>query len=76
MTTAIREHGSAVAGVVGVREWTDREVLDACGLLTAHARLYPATPHHREYHLQIDSRRAYSRHASPRLVTKVGLELS
>ncbi|HEY3771414.1 MAG TPA: hypothetical protein VGL69_00330 [Solirubrobacteraceae bacterium] len=46
-----------------------------CGLLTAHARLYPATPHHREYHLQIDSRRAYSRHASPRLDTKVGLEL-
>jgi hypothetical protein len=46
-----------------------------CGLLTAHARLYPDTPHHREYHLQIDSRRSYSTHASPRLVTKVGLEL-
>ncbi|HTU27782.1 MAG TPA: hypothetical protein VMF07_00250 [Solirubrobacteraceae bacterium] len=46
-----------------------------CGLLTTHARLYPATPHHREYHLQIDSRRSYSRHASPRIVTKVGLEL-
>ncbi len=46
-----------------------------CGLLTAHARLYPATPQHREYHLQIDSRKSYSRKASPRLVTKVGLEL-
>jgi hypothetical protein len=46
-----------------------------CGLLTARARLYPATPHHREYHLQIDSRKTYSRRASPRLVTKVGLEL-
>jgi hypothetical protein len=30
MTTAIREHESAVAGAVAVREWTDREVLDAC----------------------------------------------
>ncbi len=47
----------------------------ACGLLTAHARLYPDTPHHREYKLQIDSRRRYSAHASPKLVTKVGLEL-
>lgn len=46
-----------------------------CGLLTARARLYPATPHHREYHLQIDSRKTYSRKASPRLVTKVGLEV-
>ncbi len=46
-----------------------------CGLLTARARLYPAKPHHREYRLQIDSRRSYSRKASPRLVTKVGLEL-
>ncbi len=46
-----------------------------CGLLTTHARLYPATPHHREYHLQIDSRKKYSPKASPRLVTKVGLEL-
>jgi hypothetical protein len=46
-----------------------------CGLLTARARLYPARPHHREYHLQIDSRKSYSKKASPRLVTKVGLEL-
>jgi hypothetical protein len=46
-----------------------------CGLLTVHKPLYPATPHHREYRLQIDARRAYSRRASPRLVTKVGLEL-
>jgi hypothetical protein len=46
-----------------------------CGLLTATARLYPAKPHHREYRLQIDSRKSYSAKASPRLVTKVGLEL-
>jgi len=46
-----------------------------CGLLTATARLYPATPHHREYRLQLDSRRSYSTKAAPRLVTKVGLEL-
>jgi hypothetical protein len=46
-----------------------------CGLLKATARLYPATPHHREYRLQLDSRRSYSTKASPRLVTKVGLEL-
>lgn len=46
-----------------------------CGLLTVHKRLYPATPHHRQYRIQIDARRAYSSHASPRLVSKVGLEL-
>jgi hypothetical protein len=46
-----------------------------CGLLSVHKRLYPDTPHHREYRLQIDSSRSYSKHASPRLVTKVGLEL-
>jgi len=47
----------------------------ACGLLTVHKRLYPAKPRHREYRLQIDARKSYSKKASPRLVTKVGLEL-
>ncbi|MGH2909016.1 MAG: hypothetical protein ACRDK8_06955 [Solirubrobacteraceae bacterium] len=46
-----------------------------CGLLTVRKRLYPATPHHRVYRLQLDSKSRYSRHSSPRLVTKVGLEL-
>jgi hypothetical protein len=46
-----------------------------CGLLTVRRRLYPAKPHHRRYRLQIDTRRRYSRRASPRLVTKVGLQL-
>lgn len=46
-----------------------------CGLLTVRKRLYPARPHHRQYRLQIDTRKKYSRRASPRLVTKVGLQL-
>lgn len=46
-----------------------------CGLLTVRKRLYPAKPHHRQYRLQIDTRKKYSRKASPRLVTKVGLQL-
>ncbi|HET9123694.1 MAG TPA: hypothetical protein VFN65_02275 [Solirubrobacteraceae bacterium] len=46
-----------------------------CGLLTVRKRLYPARPHHRQYRLQIDTRKKYSRRTSPRLVTKVGLQL-
>jgi hypothetical protein len=46
-----------------------------CGLLTVHKRLFPATPRHREYVLQLDSQRKYSKKASPRLVSKVGVGL-
>lgn len=46
-----------------------------CGLLTTRARMYPATPHHRVYQIQLDSSRHYSTHTSPRLVTKIGLQL-
>jgi hypothetical protein len=44
-----------------------------CGLLTVRKRLYPARPHHRLYGIQLDARRRYSKHASPRLVSKIGL---
>jgi hypothetical protein len=46
-----------------------------CGLLTVHKQLYPVTPHHREYRIQIDARKKYSAKAAPRLVSKIGLEL-
>lgn len=46
-----------------------------CGLLTVRKRMYPARPHHRVYGIQLDSRRRYSKHTSPRLVSKIGLQL-
>jgi hypothetical protein len=46
-----------------------------CGVLTVHKRLFPATPKHREYVLQIDARKKYSKNATPRLVSKVGVGL-
>jgi len=45
-----------------------------CGLLTVRKRMYPARPHHRVYGIQLDARRRYSKHTSPRLVSKVGLQ--
>lgn len=47
-----------------------------CGLLTVRKRMYPARPHHRVYGIQLDSSRRYSKHTSPRLVSKIGLQLS
>jgi hypothetical protein len=44
-----------------------------CGLLTVRKPLYPATPHHYDYRMQIDSQKAYSRHASPKLRGSLGL---
>ena len=44
-----------------------------CGLLTVRKRLYPATPHHMTYRLQVDGHRKYSKHTEPALHLKLSL---
>jgi hypothetical protein len=46
-----------------------------CGTLTVTKRLFPSTPHHREYRLQIDAARRYAKTTTPRLDSKVGVGL-
>lgn len=45
----------------------------ACGLLKTRALLFPGGhPRFKTYHVQIDDSKHYSRHASPKIVTKLG----
>jgi hypothetical protein len=46
-----------------------------CGLLTVRKRLYPVTPHHTTYTLQVDDSRTYSSRTSPALRLKLSLTL-
>ncbi len=44
-----------------------------CGLLKVRARFYPGGhPRYRSYGVQIDDSKRYTKHASPRIVTKLG----
>ncbi len=44
-----------------------------CGLLTVRKRLYPATPHHKTYRLQVDAKQKYSKKTEPALHIKLAL---
>ena len=46
-----------------------------CGLLTVRTRLYPATPHHKTYTIQVDSRKRYSRRTVPSGRLKLSLTI-
>jgi hypothetical protein len=44
-----------------------------CGLLKVKARFYPGGhPRFKSYGLQLDDSKSYSKHASPRIVTRLG----
>ena len=44
-----------------------------CGLLKVRRRLFPRTPHHRAYKVQIDLKKKYSKKSKPALHTEVKL---
>lgn len=44
-----------------------------CGVLKTKARLYPATPHHRSYPVQVDNSKRYSRHSFPKVSGRLTL---
>jgi hypothetical protein len=46
-----------------------------CGVLTVRKRLYPATPHHRAYTIQVDSSKKYSRRTVPSGRLKLSLTI-
>jgi hypothetical protein len=46
-----------------------------CGTLIVSKRIFPATPRHRSYDLQVDASRKYSRKASPKLDSTLSLSL-
>lgn len=44
-----------------------------CGVLKTRAKLFPATPHHRSYPVQVDDSRRYSKHSSPKVSGRLTL---
>jgi hypothetical protein len=48
----------------------------ACGMLHARAPLYPATPHHASYPVQLDVDNHYSPRTAPRITGRVSLNAS
>jgi hypothetical protein len=44
-----------------------------CGVLKTRARLYPATPHHRSYPVQVDNSKRFSRHSFPKVSGRLSL---
>jgi hypothetical protein len=44
-----------------------------CGALKTKARLFPATPHHRSYPVQVDDSKRYSKHSSPKVSGRLAL---
>ena len=44
-----------------------------CGVLKTRAKLFPATPHHRSYPVQVDDSKRYSKHAFPKVSGRLTL---
>jgi hypothetical protein len=45
----------------------------ACGVLKTRAKLFPATPHHRSYPIQVDNSKRYSSHSLPKVSGRLTL---